>query len=81
MLVAGLAFVVGTGARAADEEKNPLRAELLKLNQATTEDMQNAKFRALMKDRDKAKKSVAEAVKMMKEAKDEGEAVQLQRAR
>ena len=38
-------------ARAADEEKNPLRDELLKLNQATTEDMQKAKLRALVKDR------------------------------
>jgi tetratricopeptide (TPR) repeat protein len=68
VLVAGLAFVVGAGARAADEEKNPLRAELLKLNQATTEDLQNAKFRTLMKDRAKAKQAVAEAVKMLKEA-------------
>lgn len=67
-LAVGLALVVIAARARADEEKNPLRAEILKLNQATTEDLQNAKFKALMKDKDKAKKSVAEAVKMMKEA-------------
>ena len=66
VLVAGLALVVGANARGADDQA--LRDELLNLNQATTEDLQNAKFRALMKDRAKAKKAVAEAVKMMKEA-------------
>src|SRR5690349_8272545 len=73
MVVAGFLLVVGaSGPRAtADEEKNPLRAELLKLNNATTEDLQNARLRALIKDRTKAKKAVAEAAKMMKEAKDQ----------
>src|SRR6476619_1310031 len=67
-----LMTVVAMGPRtAADEEKNPLRAELLKLNNATTEELQNARLRALIKDRTKAKKAVAEAAKMMKEAKDQ----------
>src|SRR5438128_10417044 len=72
-LVAGLALIVGAAAGRADDKENPLRAELLKLNSATTEDLQNAKFRALIKDREKAKKAVAEAAKMMKEAKDKDE--------
>jgi tetratricopeptide (TPR) repeat protein len=67
-LAVGLALVVVAARVRADEEKNPLRAEILKLNQATTEDLQNAKFRALMKDKAKAKKAVVEAVKMIKEA-------------
>ena len=74
VVLAGLFLVAGLSKvrlRAADEEKNPLQAELLKLNNATTEDLQNAKFRSILKDREKAKKSVAEAAKMMKEAKDE----------
>ena len=75
VVLAGLLLATGVNgtsvARAADEEKNPLRVELLKLNSATTEDIQNAKFRALLKDREKAKKLVAEAAKMMKEAKDD----------
>ena len=70
MLVAGLALVVGSGRAGGGRQEEPLREELLKLNQATTEDLQNAKFRALMKDREKAKKAVAEAVKMMKEARE-----------
>jgi tetratricopeptide (TPR) repeat protein len=67
-LAVGLALVVVAARVRADGEKNPLRAEILKLNQATTEDLQNAKFRALMKDKAKAKKAVVEAVKMIKEA-------------
>jgi tetratricopeptide (TPR) repeat protein len=67
-LAMGLALVVVAARARADEEKNPLRAEILKYNQATTEDLQNAKFKALMKDRAKAKKTVAEAAKMIKEA-------------
>ena len=62
--------------RAADEkaddkkgEKNPLREELLKLNSVTGEDAQKEKLRALAKDKEKAKKLVAEAGKMLKEAK------------
>jgi tetratricopeptide (TPR) repeat protein len=66
VLVVCLALVVGADARGADDKA--LRDELLKLNQATTEDLQNAKFRALMKDRAKAKQAVTEAVKMLKEA-------------
>jgi len=71
-------FVVGLGlvmaAKAgADEEKSPLRAEILKLNQATTKELQSARFKSLMKDRDKAKKTVVEAVKMMKEAAEKKE--------
>src|SRR5262245_4045499 len=72
VLVAGLVLVGAAGGR-ADEEKNPLREELLKLNSATTEDLQLAKLRALVKDREKAKKAIAEAAKMMKEAKDKDE--------
>jgi tetratricopeptide (TPR) repeat protein len=67
LMILGLALVAGPIARGADE-KNPLREEILKLNQATTKDLQNAKFRALMKDRAKARKVVAEAVKMIKES-------------
>jgi tetratricopeptide (TPR) repeat protein len=59
--------------RASAQDKagadNPLREELLKLNSAGTEEVQNAKFRALLKDRAKAKELVTEANKMMKEAK------------
>ena len=47
-----------------------MREELLKLNSASSEDAQLAKLRALVKDRAKAKKAVAEAAKMMKEAND-----------
>jgi tetratricopeptide (TPR) repeat protein len=75
-LVVGLAALVGGTASAQDdkkEEKNPQREELLKLNGATTKDSQDAKFRALIKDRAKAKKLVAEAAKMMKEARDKDE--------
>jgi tetratricopeptide (TPR) repeat protein len=75
-LVAGLAVLAGGAARAQDDkkdDKNPLRAELLKLNNATTKDLQDARFRALIKDRAKAKKLVAEAAKMMKEARDKDE--------
>ncbi len=61
-------------ARAADkpDQKNgdgPLREELLKLNAIATEDGQRAKLLALIKDKDRAKRLVAEADKMLKEAK------------
>jgi tetratricopeptide (TPR) repeat protein len=70
-LVAGLLLVAGGSGRADEKGKeDPLRAELLKLNGAGTEKVQDARLRALLKDREKAKKLVAEAVKMVKEAKD-----------
>jgi tetratricopeptide (TPR) repeat protein len=69
--VACLALLVGgSGQGRADDKENPLRAELIKLNGATTEDAQLAKLREFVKDREKAKKGVAEAAKMLKEAKD-----------
>jgi len=63
--------VLLTGATAAgrDDEKNPLREELLKLNSITGEDAQRDKLVALSKDKDKAKKLVTEAGKVLKEAK------------
>jgi tetratricopeptide (TPR) repeat protein len=67
VLFAG-AIVVASAQAQDKEEKNPLRAELLKLNQATTEETQTAKLRKLVKDRASAKKAVAEGAKMMKEA-------------
>jgi tetratricopeptide (TPR) repeat protein len=71
-VVIGLAFMIGTtGPGRAEEQDNPLRAELLKLNGATTEETQLAKLRELVRDRAKAKKAVAEAARMLKEAKDE----------
>jgi len=74
VLAAGLILLAGgRGLLRADEEKNPLRAELLKLNSVATEEAQTAKLRSLVKDREKAKKAVAEAAKMMKEAKDKDE--------
>lgn len=76
-LVVGLALLAGAGGvtgqdkdKKDSEKENPLQAELLKLNGASTEDAQNAKLRAFLKDREKAKKSIGEAVKMMKAAKD-----------
>jgi tetratricopeptide (TPR) repeat protein len=70
LLVAGLVLLLnGSPSVCADEKADSLRAELLKLNGASTEEIQTAKLRALIKDRDKAKKAVAEAAKMMKEAK------------
>ncbi len=54
---------------AAEDDKNPLREELLKLNSVTGDDAQRTKLLALTKDKEKAKKLVIEAGKMMKEAK------------
>jgi tetratricopeptide (TPR) repeat protein len=76
LLLAGLLLTMSSAAGRADEKdkekkESPLRASLLKLNGATTEDTQTAKLRELIKDKDKAKKSIAEAVKMMKEAKED----------
>jgi tetratricopeptide (TPR) repeat protein len=53
----------------AKADDNPLRAELLKLNAVTGEEAQKAKLLALVRDKAKAKKLVAEAGKMLKEAK------------
>jgi tetratricopeptide (TPR) repeat protein len=76
LFIAGLMLLLGSNTgvgRDKEKEKDtedPVRAELLKLNKATTEEAQTAMLRTLVKDREKAKKSVAEAVKMMKEAKE-----------
>jgi predicted Zn-dependent protease len=67
-----VAVAVLTGAfnaPARADEKDPLREEILKLNSVTGEDAQRAKLVALAKDKEKAKKLVTEAGKMMKEAK------------
>lgn len=64
-----VAALLGASGGRADEEKNPLREELLALNSVTGEDAQKAKLRALIKDREKAKKLAAEAGKMLKDAK------------
>lgn len=69
-LVAAVVVVASIGgrSRAADDNKD-LREELLKLNSVSGEDAQRAKLRALAKDKEKSKKLVAEAGKMLKEAK------------
>ena len=64
---AGLMNAPASGAD--DDKKNPLREELLKLNSVTGEDAQRDKLLALVKDKEKAKKLVAEAGKMLKESK------------
>ncbi|MDY3552456.1 tetratricopeptide repeat protein [Gemmata sp. JC717] len=64
----GFAVLAGGQVRAADDNKE-LREELLKLNSITDKDAQRDKLRALAKDKDKAKKLVTEAGKMLKEAK------------
>jgi tetratricopeptide (TPR) repeat protein len=74
LLIAGLMLLgnnIGIGEDKVKDKEDPMRAELLKLNQASTEETQTAQLRALVKDREKAKKAVVEAVKMMKEAKGE----------
>lgn len=70
VLVAGIALLAGGLAGRADDKQNPLRTELLKLNSASGDDAQLAKLRAFIKDRAKAKLAIAEAAKMMKEAKE-----------
>ncbi|MCS7271113.1 MAG: tetratricopeptide repeat protein, partial [Gemmataceae bacterium] len=47
------------------DNDSQLQAEILKLNQATTEELQKAKLRQLRKDKEKAKALVAAAVKML----------------
>jgi len=76
LLIVGLFFLASSNSsqsRAEDDKKpaNPVRESLLKLNGATTEETQTAKLRELIKDKAKAKKAIAEAVKMMKEAKED----------
>lgn len=66
--IVGVVLVAGADARGQAEKA--LREELLKLNNATTEELQTARLRALVKDREKAKKAVAEAAKMVKESED-----------
>jgi len=68
----GLALLLNSSVSRAEDEKkdeNPLREELLKLNSVTGEDAQRTKLVALAKDKEKAKKLVVEAGKMLKEAK------------
>lgn len=74
LAVVGVALLLqAAGGRAddekKDEKKDPLREELLKFNAITGEDAQKDKLRALIKDKEKAKKLVIEAGKMFKEAK------------
>ncbi len=65
----GFAALLNAQARGADDKKDPLREELLKLNSVTGDDAQLEKLRSLVKDKEKAKKLVTEAGKMLKEAK------------
>lgn len=69
VLVAGIVLLAGNLSGRADDKTDTLREELLKLNTASSEDVQAAKLRALLKDRAKAKAAIAEATRMMKEAK------------
>jgi tetratricopeptide (TPR) repeat protein len=70
MLAAGAARADEPDAKKEEKaEENPLRAELLKLNAVTGEEAQKAKLVAIFKDKEKSKKLVTEAGKMMKEAK------------
>jgi tetratricopeptide (TPR) repeat protein len=67
LALAALGVAVLLGNSRADD--NPLRDELLKLNSVTGDDAVREKLRALAKDKAKAKKLVAEAAAMVKEAK------------
>lgn len=80
LAVGALALLLGGAAGRADDEKtddkkqekkggNALRQELLKLNSVTGEDAIKDKLVSLAKDKEKAKKLVAEAGRMVKEAK------------
>lgn len=69
LAVIGFAVLLSGNVGRADEEKNPLREELLKLNSVTGDDAQRTKLLALIKDKEKAKKLAAEAGKMLKESK------------
>lgn len=61
----GCALLLAGPALRADDT---LKDELLKLNQVTGEDAQKAKLVQFVKDKEKAKQGVAEALKMMKGA-------------
>lgn len=70
----GLISLLDAGARGQEQSQPPpntpaddktLQAELLKLNQATTEELQKAKLRQLRKDKEKAKALIAAALKML----------------
>ena len=65
----GLLLTGATVAAKDDEKKDPLREEILKFNSITGEDAQRDKLVGIAKDKDKAKKIVTEAGKMLKESK------------
>src|SRR5882724_8149252 len=80
--IAAFAFgiaLVGSGLLSRADDKKPdvkksesgddLKDELLKLNRVTGEDAQKTTLLAFVKDKEKAKKKVAVAVKMQKDAK------------
>lgn len=64
-----VALTLNGASRAEDDKKDPLREELLKFNSVTGDDAQRTKLLALIKDKEKAKKLVVEAGKMLKESK------------
>jgi len=70
VLATAMVFLVsGSQMLRADEKEDPLRSELLKLNAVSNEKDQISQLRTFIKDREKAKKTVMFAAKMMKEAK------------
>ncbi len=70
LLLTSLVLFGASKSVVGQDKENPERAELLKLNSVSTEDAQAAKLRAFIKNKEKAKKAIAEAVLMMKDAKD-----------
>lgn len=72
ILAAGLILLLNSGSAVrAEEKEDTLKAELLRLNSYSKEDEQLAQLRSLVKNRDKAKKAVEFAAKMVKDAKGE----------
>lgn len=72
VFAAAFALIVVPLSRADDEKKadgDPVKEELLALNRATTEDSQRLKLLAFVKDKPAAKKKLAVALKMQKDAK------------
>src|SRR5205823_3073064 len=80
-LTVGIALAVGAGSaqdkkpdapkaagKKADDKGGEFKDELLKLNTVTGEDAQRARLVQFVKDKEKAKKMLAEAAKMMKAA-------------